>query len=58
MAAPVTLLVRKFMDGSKMYKKSLRPSIDAHPERDRIVEKIEEQGVNYKTGNKKRQAMK
>jgi hypothetical protein len=54
MPAPVTLLARKFTDGDKMYRTSLRPSIDAHPQRDRIVELIEAQDINYKTGNRRR----
>ena len=54
MTARVTLLARKFADGDKTYRASLRPSIDAHPQRDRIVELIEAQDINYKTGNRRR----
>jgi hypothetical protein len=48
MAAPVELIVRKFIDGNDNYRKSLHEHlIDTHPERDKIVEMITDAGVNY-----------
>jgi len=48
MAATVELIVRKFIEGNDNYRKSLHEHlIDTHPDRDRIVEMIEENGVRY-----------
>jgi hypothetical protein len=48
MAATVELVVRKFIEGNDNYRKSLHEHlIDTHPDRDRIVEMIEERGVRY-----------
>lgn len=48
MAASVNLVVRKFIGGNDNYRKALHTNlIDIHPERERIIRLIEEQGVKY-----------
>jgi len=48
MAATVELIVRKFIEGNDNYRKSLHEHlIDTHPDRDRIVEMIEKNGIRY-----------
>jgi hypothetical protein len=48
MAASVELIVRKFIDGNNNYRKSLHEHlIDTHPNRDAIVELIEQAGIKY-----------
>lgn len=48
MAATVNLVVCKFIDGNDNYRRALHKHlIDIHPERERIIKLIEEQGVNY-----------
>ena len=47
-AASVSLVVRKFIQGNDNYRRALHAHvIDIHPERERIIRLIEEQGVKY-----------
>lgn len=47
MATTVNLIVRKFVCGTDIYRRAMHISIDVHPERDKILDRIKEQGVDY-----------